>query len=259
MIRATPVVTKLPVSWNSVLVRQQRARQQHNTSPVSTSHVTPLHDNLSSSHDTIQHTPQSPVAENSKLKNNNVQGTVSWWSIMVGYTLGAVYNSYNDVMNYFVPNNKDSGDGIYEDDCDPDNILTSDALLLARKCLNKDKNDEAVKLSPLFSELSLHTVKVTNIIITKVEEMMQCYTGSPVTLSLFEDALMAADYDSTTRLPVGTLQWSPQQYSTTNVHSEKIDDDNSHDWKLVHHANDTSLYARPYKDTELSQYRGMTC
>ena len=260
VIRATPIVSRVPASWYSVLVRQQRARQQqakqqHNTSPVSTSHNSPLHDNpSSSSHNTTQHTPESPVTGSSKLNDNNVQ--VSWWSNLVGYTLGAMNNFYNDVVHYIMPN-KDTNDN--EDDCDPNNILTTDALLLAKKCLNRDKNDETVKMSPLLNELSLHSVKVTNIIINKVVEMMQCYTGSPVPISLFEDALIAADYDGTTRLPVGTLQWSPQQYSTTNIKSEKIIDDNLHDWKLVHRANDTCLYVRPYKNTQLSQYRGITC
>lgn len=258
VIRATPVVTKLPVSWNSVLVRQQRARQQQNTSPVSTSHNTPLHDSPSSSHNSTQYTPQSPVTETSKLKDNNVQDKVSWWSDLVGYTigytLGVMNNFYNDVIHYVMPNNNSNKDD-NEDVCDPNNILTTDALLLAKKCLNRGKNDETVKLSPLLNELSLHSVKVTNVIINKVVEMMKCYTDSPVPISLFEDALIAADYDGTTRLPVGTLQWSPQQYSTTNIQSEKIIDDNLHDWKLVHHVNDTSLYIRPYKDTQLSQYR----
>ena len=261
VIRATPVVTKLPVSWNSVLVRQRRAKQQCNTSPVSTSDNTPLQDNPSSSHITTQHTIKSPVTETSKLTDSNVPGMVSWWSGLVEYTLGAMNNVYNDVLHYIMPNNNNNdskGTTDKEDDCDPDNILTTDALLLAKKCLNRE-NDERVKLSPLLNELSLHSVKVTNIIINKVVEMMQCYTGSPVPISLFEDALIAADYDGTTRLPAGTLQWSPQQYSTTNIQSEKIIDDNLHDWKLVYCANDTSLYIRSYKDTQLSQYRGITC
>ena len=246
VIRATPVVTQLPVSWNSVLVRQQRARKQHNTSAASTNHITPLHDIPSSPHNT-----SADTTVNSKMVNNDMQDTVSWWSALIGYTLGAVYNSYSEVKNYVMGSDNPAASS--DDDCDPNSILITDPVLLARKCLNRNKNDENVKLSPLFSRLSLRN-EITSII-SRVVDTMKCYTGSPVPISLFEDALLAVDYDGTlTLLPAGTIvQWSPQHYSSTTggVHLE-VDDN----WQLVHHSNDTSLYTRPYRDTELSQYRG---
>ena len=258
VIRATPVVNKLPVSWNSVLVRQQRARQQQqqNTNQVSAHHSTALHDTPSHS-DNPQHTLQSSVGMENKVtmvEDGNMQ--VSWWSALVGCTLGAMYSSYNGVINYVMGTGNDHTVSS-EDECDPDSILLTDPLLLARKYLNRNKSNETVKLNPLFSKVSLQT-GFTNMI-SRVVETMRCYTGSPVSLSLFEDALIAGDYDGRAiLLPAGTMQWSPQQYSSTdNVHSENKVDDNLHDWKLVHQSNDISLYVRPYRDTELSQYRGM--
>ena len=241
VIRATPVVTQLPVSWNTVLVRQRQARQQQNTSLASIDDT--LHNNSQSSlHDATQDISQN----DSKI--NNTQG--SWWSMVTGYTLGAVYNTYNGILNYFVPNNNDASD--CEEYCDPSNILTADPILLARRCLNRD---EIVKLSPLSRDI-LQIVQVT---VSKILDTMQHYTISPVPISLFEDALIAADYEGPTILPVGRLRWSPGQYSTDTTidnninHSEK----SSNAWKLAHCVNDTSLYVQPYKDTELSQYRGM--
>ena len=180
---------------------------------------------------------------------------MSWWSALVGYTIGAMYGSYNGVINYIV------GTGDHpissEDKCDPDSIILTDPLVLARKYLNRNKNNETVKLNPLFSKVSLQT-GVSNIV-SRVVETMRCYTGSPVSLSLFEDALVAGDYNGTAiLLPAGTMQWLPQQYSSTvSVYSEKKVDDNLCDWKLVHHSNDISLFVRPYRDTDLNQYRGM--
>lgn len=265
VIRATPVVTQLPVSWNSVLVRQQRLRQQqqHNTSSVSAHHSS-VHDMSShkSSHNKLnaqnqQHTAQSL---NSKLEDNNIKTTVSWWSIILGYMLGTVYGSCNGVMSYFTSGN-DTVDAVSEDDCDLDNILlTTNPLLLARKCLNKG-NNETVKLSPLFTGLSSQTIMPhVNSIINRVIDMVQHYSGSPVSISLFEDALIAADYDGAALLPVGTVRWSPQQYSSNNVnnaHLERKDYDHLHNWQLIHQSNDTFLYVRPYKGTSLSQYRGI--
>lgn len=264
VIRATPVASRLPASWYSLLVRQRRARQQLNTSPVTTTHNVSLHES-SLSHNkltTPQHTLHSTTTANSKLEDNNVPDTVSWWSALIGYTLGAMYNSYNEVMNYFMSSNNSNNDCVSEEDCDPNSILSTDPVLLARKCMNRG-NDDKVTLFPVFSKASLHN-EVANII-AKLVDTMKCYTGSPVSISLFEDALIAGDYDGTaTLLPVGTMQWSPQQYSPQQYSSttasiscdNKVIDDNLHDWQLIHHSNNTSLYARPYRDTELSQYRG---
>ena len=241
VIRATAVVTQLPVSWNTVLVRQRQARQQQNTSPTTTDHT--LHNNSSSSlHDATQH----PLQSNSKINNSQA----SWWSMVTGYTLGAVYNTYNGVLNYFMPSNNDTSDN--EEYCDPSNILTTDPMLLARRCLNRD---EIVKPSPLLRDM----LQIAQVTISKILDTMQHYTISPLPISLFEDALIAADYEGPSILPVGTLRWSPGQYSTDTTndnnisHSEKC----SNDWKLVHCADNTSLYVRPYINTELSQYRGM--
>ena len=261
VIRATPVVTKLPVSWNSVLVRQQRARQQQqSTSPVSTHHNTTLHDTPSHSN-TPQHTLQTTAGrENNITKVEDGNYEVSWWSTLVGYTMGALYSSYNGVINYFMGTGNDHTISS-EDECDPDSIILTDPVVLAKKYLNRNKNCKTFKLNPLFTRVSLQTGIAS--IISRVVETMRCYTGSPVSLSLFEDALVAGDYDGTAiLLPAGTtatMQWSPQQYSSTvSIPSEKkVDDIVVHDWKLVHHSNNTNLYVRPYQDTELNQFRGM--
>lgn len=246
----------MSASQNSVLVRQQRARQQHNTSPVATSHDISMHNK---SHTT----PQSPTAQNSKLKDNTRQDSVSWWSVFIGYSLGAMYSSYNGAISYVMGNNNnDVVDNVSEDNCDPNNVLlTTDPLLLARKCLNRCKDEAPVKPSRLFGEISLQTgIQKISHIVNQVVDSMQQYTGSPVPISLFEDALIAADYDGTALLPSGTVKWMPQEYSSntvSNVHSVKKENDDSSDWQLVHKSNDTILYTRPYKDTDLSQYRGM--
>lgn len=253
VIKATPVATThIPVSWNSVLVRQQRARQQ------STSSTT--HDAPSSSSCTALHTSPAAVENSKQSEDNSVQGSVSWWSIFIGYTLGALVNSYNEVKDYIMGGGNDTSDNVsLEDDCDPTNILLpTDPLLLPRKYLNRNKKEKAVKLFPLFNEvLQTDLAHVSNAIIDKVVDTMRCYTGSPVPISLFEDALVTADYDGTL-LPIGTVQWSPQQHSSTTATSniQSVNND-LHDWQLVHHLNDTSLYVRPYNDTRLSQYRGI--
>jgi len=259
VIRATPVVTQMPVSWNTVLVRERRLRQQQQRSTSSEQHQSSIHDKPTSYNNKLstQQQQETVQAPNSKLEDN-VQATVSWWNIVLGYTLGAIYSSYNGMMSYFTGNNENN-DTVSEDDCDPDNVLlTTDPLLLARKYLNKN-NNETIKSFPLFTGLSSQTViPHINNIISRVVNMVQCYTGSPVPNCLFEDALIAADYDGAALLPVGTVQWSPQQYSPNIVNITQSErNDHLHDWQLVSKSNDTFLYVRPYKDTTVSQYRGI--
>lgn len=260
VIKSTPVVSQLPVGWNTVLVRQQRARKRHNTISSSCDKTTQqlpssCHDKLTT-HNIKQNTSQSPTTD--KQENVTVQATASWWSILVGYTLGAVYGSYNGVISYFVGDN-DTTDNVLEDgDCDPHNVLlTTDPLLLVRKCLNRNINDETVEHSSLFNSLQTAMPQL-NTMISKVMEAVQCYTGSYATISLFEDALMASDYDGRSLLPAGTVvEWSPQHYSSSKSAVQCERDDDCSEWQLVHKSNDTSLYVRPYKDTDLSQYRGV--
>jgi len=190
----------------------------------------------------------------------------SWWDIVVGYTLGAMYSSYKGVTEYFTSNN-DGDNTSANDDYKPSHtLLCGDPSLLARKCLGQDTQQEDATsliqslLSTWYSVSAIQDMLPLQWIDSFVNGMVSTvnnYTEIPVPVSVFEDALVATDYHRV----AAVSQWTPQEQLPPSVVSiatnktELCDDKN--DWTLSYQSNGTSLYVRPYQNTGLSQYRGL--
>ena len=186
---------------------------------------------------------------------------------MVGYTLGAVYSSYKGVTEYFSGTNEtESSSSMANDDYKPSHVLMcDDPSLFARQCLGQSvqQADNGSLLQSLLTtcdRVSIQDLLPHQWIDSFVNGMVSVvndYAGIPVPVCVFEDALAGADYDGATVFSV--IHWTPREQlpSVTDVSTNKTESSGDEcDWQLSYQSNDTTLFVRPYQNTNLSQYRG---
>jgi len=268
-IRSTPVISPIPVSHSTTLMREKRARQkkeeqrkQKQLQMLTTKSNAVLKQNKKLT--TKQSSQQTQVL--------HTDSSSSWWDIVVGYTLGAVYSSYKGVTEYFSGTNETgSSSSTANDDYKPSHVLLcDDPLLLARQCLGQsvqqaDKEDGDSLLQSLLTtwdRVSVQDMLPHQWIDSFVNGMVSVvnnYAGIPVPVCIFEDALAGADYDGATVFSVN--HWTPREQlpSAADVSTSKTElCGDEYDWQLSYQSNNTTLFVRPYQNTNLSQYRGMS-
>jgi len=257
-----PVVSPMPVSRSTALIREQRARKRKEEERKQEQMLT------AKSNAALEQSKKLTTKQTPQQTQVLQDSSSSWWDIVVGYTLGAVYSSYKGVTEYFIGASETvSSSSTPNDDYQPSHVLLcDDPSLLARKCLGQSVQQEGG--SSLLQSLltTWDRVSVQDMLphqwidnfINGMVSVVNGYTGIPVPVCVFEDALAGADYDGVAVLSVS--HWTPQEQllSVAGASANKTESYGDEcDWQLSYQSNDTTLFVRPYQNTNLSQYRGV--
>ena len=242
---------------------EQRKQEQLKMLTAKSNAVPEQNKKARAKHNAKQNPQQTQV-----VNNDDKLSLSSWWDVMVGYTLGAVYSSYKGITEYFSGSDETvTPSSAPNDDCKPSHVLLCDnPSLLAQQCLGRstqqtDNEDSTSLLQSLLTTWNILSVQDKlphqwiDSFVNGMVSVVNDYTGIPVPVCVFEDALVGADYSNVT---VG--HWTPQQQlsSVASAPSSKTEScDDETDWQLSYQSNDTTLFVRPYQNTNLSQYRGV--